>query len=80
MHRKFRHDNAFKFFYRDAETALSFSVLPSAWVWRECQGARPLGVISCAVGLVCPDYLGPLEAPVSPEPDQMWRLQSATSQ
>ena len=80
MRRKFRHDNAFKFFYRDAETAFSFRVLPLGVGAGECQRATSPDGTSSTLGLVCPDYLGPTEAPLSPGPDQTWRLQSATSQ
>jgi len=78
MRRKFRHDNAFKFSHRDAETAVSFQELPVG-VGLQCHRATPARRESRALDLLCPDYLGPVEAWLGPESNQACRLQSATS-
>jgi hypothetical protein len=79
MRRKFRHDNAFKFFYRDAETAFPFAALPLGVGWRVPTG-DVAGRDLRHVGAVMSGLFGPVGSARQSRADQTWRLQSATSQ
>ncbi len=88
MRRKFRHDNAFKFSYRDAETAFPFPVLPVGEV-RQVPTATPpdmnLGRVWSGmsglfgpVGSTCPSRVRPEAAvAIRNEPVILRRQRSA---